>query len=237
MSVASRRERQATRACLFDAAGTLFALFPPIPERIVAAAVAAGMALDENAIGAAFTRAGSLPIWPEDQQDHQGRVNAWTTFLVTLLDLAGASSEGRLTVEVAEQIANPQSYRLFPDVLPVLESLATSGIPLQIVSNFDHLLLEVLAVTGINKYFPEPVFSGRLGIYKPDPRIFGYAADQLGLSPGECTYVGDSPRSDVRGAEGAGMHGVLIDRSNRVTPAGMRRINDLRELLSLFNHM
>jgi HAD superfamily hydrolase (TIGR01549 family) len=193
------------------------------------------MALDENAIGAAFTRAGSLPIWPEDQQDHQGRVNAWTTFLVTLLDLAGASSEGRLTAEVAEQIANPQSYRLFPDVLPVLESLAARGVPQQIISNFDHFLLDILAVTGLGGYFPEPVFSARLGIYKPDRRIFRHAADQLGLCPEVCTYVGDSPRSDVQGAEDAGMRGVLIDRSDRVTPAGMRRITDLRELLTLFD--
>jgi putative hydrolase of the HAD superfamily len=228
-------ERRATRACFFDAAGTLFALSPSIPERMVITAAAVGVTLDGNAIEAAFTRAGSLPIWPDDQRDHAGRVDAWMTFLAALLNLAGAPQERRIITEVAEQIADPVNYRLFPDVLPVLESLAARGVPQQIISNFDHFLLDILAVTGLGGYFPEPVFSARLGIYKPDRRIFRHAADQLGLCPEVCTYVGDSPRSDVQGAEDAGMRGVLIDRSDRVTPAGMRRITDLRELLTLFD--
>lgn len=223
------------RACLFDAAGTLFTLFPQIPQRVVAVAEAAGMTVDENVIETAFTRMSSMKVWPEDQPDHQARVNAWTTFLATLLNLAGMPAGHRIAAKVAAQIADPQSYQLFPDVLPVLESLAAREIPLQIISNFDHLLLDILAATGLDGYFPDPVFSGRLGIYKPDLRIFRHAADQLGVHPDECTYIGDSSRSDVQGAEDAGMHGVLIDRSDQLTPAGLLRITDLRELLDLID--
>jgi putative hydrolase of the HAD superfamily len=111
------------------------------------------------------------------------------------------------------------------------------GIPVQIISNFDNLLLDILVETGLDGYFSDPVFSGRLGIYKPDRRIFRHAADQFGLSPEACIYVGDSPRSDVRGAEDAGMRGVLIDRTNQAHPPGMRRITDLREVLSLFDYL
>ena len=43
---------------------------------------------------------------------------------------------------------------------------------------------------------------------KPNPEIYQYASRQLGLSPGQCLYMGDDP-AEVNGALASGMVGVL----------------------------
>lgn len=48
------------------------------------------------------------------------------------------------------------------------------------------------------------VISEEVGVMKPHPEIFAYAARQAGLRPDQILYVGDSPNSDIRGAAHAG---------------------------------
>ena len=45
-------------------------------------------------------------------------------------------------------------------------------------------------------------------VAKPDPHIYRYAAQQMGLAPPQCLYVGDN-RDQVKGACLAGMVGIL----------------------------
>lgn len=58
--------------------------------------------------------------------------------------------------------------------------------------------------------FDVVVISGEVGMRKPDPDIYRYAAEQLSLSPAECVFVDDLP-PNVRGAAAVGMVGVLHD--------------------------
>jgi epoxide hydrolase-like predicted phosphatase len=55
--------------------------------------------------------------------------------------------------------------------------------------------------------FDAVVISGRVGMRKPDPRIFEHTAQLLGLPPSACVMVDDLPHN-VRGAVAAGMVGV-----------------------------
>jgi putative hydrolase of the HAD superfamily len=64
------------------------------------------------------------------------------------------------------------------------------------------------------------VLSEEIGIRKPDPRIFQYAADALRIRPAECLYVGDSYRNDIIGAKTAGMQACWYN-SESSTPAEM----------------
>jgi len=53
------------------------------------------------------------------------------------------------------------------------------------------------------------VLSFEVGMVKPDPRIFRFVADALGLDPAECLMIGDSPTVD--GAAGrAGMSALVV---------------------------
>ena len=56
------------------------------------------------------------------------------------------------------------------------------------------------------------VYSGELGIHKPDRRIFDHATSLLNVLNDQCVYVGDNPESDVLGALNAGMEVVWLDK-------------------------
>jgi epoxide hydrolase-like predicted phosphatase len=56
--------------------------------------------------------------------------------------------------------------------------------------------------------FDAVVISGRVGMRKPEPRIFEYTAELLDLDPVSCVMVDDLPRN-IRAATEVGMIGVL----------------------------
>ena len=55
---------------------------------------------------------------------------------------------------------------------------------------------------------------------KPDPAFYRAAVDGLGLEPGQVVMVGDDVRSDVAGAQRAGLAGVLV-RTGKFSPADL----------------
>ncbi|EHR52554.1 haloacid dehalogenase superfamily protein, subfamily IA, variant 3 with third motif having DD or ED [Saccharomonospora marina XMU15] len=56
-------------------------------------------------------------------------------------------------------------------------------------------------------WFDVMVFSGEVGLAKPDVEVYRLVARRLGLTPGECAFVDDSA-GNVAGAVTAGMAGV-----------------------------
>jgi epoxide hydrolase-like predicted phosphatase len=58
-----------------------------------------------------------------------------------------------------------------------------------------------------DEIFDAVVISGEVGMRKPEPAIYRYAAEQLEVDPGECVFV-DDLGSNVKGAVGVGMVGV-----------------------------
>jgi len=60
--------------------------------------------------------------------------------------------------------------------------------------------------------FDAEVFSSRLGISKPDPRIYLHCCELLGVSPGDAVFVGDGANDELGGAERVGMKAILIHR-------------------------
>jgi putative hydrolase of the HAD superfamily len=60
--------------------------------------------------------------------------------------------------------------------------------------------------------FDAEVFSSRLGIAKPDPRIYLHCAEELGVAPGAAVFVGDGANDELAGALRVGMRALLIHR-------------------------
>lgn len=57
------------------------------------------------------------------------------------------------------------------------------------------------------------VFSGMVGVEKPDPRIYEIALEMAGnVAPEEVLHIGDSMRKDYIPAKTLGMHALLLDR-------------------------
>jgi HAD superfamily hydrolase (TIGR01509 family) len=103
---------------------------------------------------------------------------------------------------------------------------------LGLVSNFYGNLAAVCAEAGIADHFDVIVDSARLGVTKPDPRIFRHAIEALGVDPADATFIGDSPTRDMAGARGVDMPHVWLTAETAPTPCcpGDRVIPSLGDL-------
>jgi len=60
----------------------------------------------------------------------------------------------------------------------------------------------------LKRCFDSVVVSAEVGRVKPDPAIYQYAADSLGVQVAECVFFDDMERY-ARAADQAGMHGIV----------------------------
>ncbi len=107
------------------------------------------------------------------------------------------------------------NWRLVPGVEALLEALR-GQMKIGVVTNgraleqrdklefFDLLPLDVLAI------------SEEVGALKPDPVIFQYAFEGLGVR--KATMIGDSWENDILGATGIGMDAIWLNRYRRTCP-------------------
>ena len=104
----------------------------------------------------------------------------------------------------------------FSDAMETIVKLRAMGVKTAIVTNItpDRLDSQKRKVEnlGIGGLFDAIVYSGEVGIHKPDRGIFDHAAALLGVANEDCLFVGDDPDSDVAGALGAGMEILWVDR-------------------------
>jgi len=116
---------------------------------------------------------------------------------------------------------------------PVLERLARRY-RLGVVSNFYGNLATVCDNAQVRRYFGVIVDSARVGLSKPDPRIFMTAVEALGVEPARAVMVGDSLARDMAGARAAGMTHIWLtpapERQGRPCCPGDRVIQSLRDL-------
>ncbi|MEV8603015.1 HAD family hydrolase [Streptomyces griseoviridis] len=125
------------------------------------------------------------------------------------------------------------AWSLFPDVLPVLDALA--GLRHAVLSNSSLTVQDrKLRSLGVHDRFEIILCAVELGVSKPDAAAFRAACDALELAPHQVAYVGDHPEIDGRGAAGAGLLSVWIDRTGAHAPGapegGPHRIASLAEL-------
>ncbi|NLE22470.1 MAG: HAD family hydrolase [Actinobacteria bacterium] len=68
-------------------------------------------------------------------------------------------------------------------------------------------------------YFEYTYFSNEHGISKPDTRVFIHVLEELGVRPPEAAHVGDIQRTDIAGAQAAGMSAVhFVGVNNKDLP-------------------
>lgn len=101
----------------------------------------------------------------------------------------------------------------FPDAFSTLAALRERGFLLGVVTNRHwggQVFLDDLRAIGFLDYFaPEHMaVSADLGVRKPNPAIFLYVLNNLGIAPQEAVMVGDSLSADVAGAKGLDMIAV-----------------------------
>ncbi|HEX3766491.1 MAG TPA: HAD family hydrolase [Kofleriaceae bacterium] len=94
-----------------------------------------------------------------------------------------------------------------PDMVALARELTGRGVRVAILSNSEGRLAELLAEIGVADAFAAIIDSGRVGIEKPDRRIFDHTLAILGATrPG--IHIGDSWPADIAGALGAGWRAI-----------------------------
>jgi FMN phosphatase YigB (HAD superfamily) len=101
---------------------------------------------------------------------------------------------------------------LVPDGLgEALDAVRACGVPVVIVSNSEGMLDALFAHLDIARHFDLVVDSGKLGIEKPDPRIWQVALAAFPTAADRVLHLGDTWATDTIGAERLGYRTALID--------------------------
>ena len=125
-------------------------------------------------------------------------------------------------------IAERHNVSFFPDALPALEFLA-ARYPLVSLSNGN---AEVSRLN-VAPLFAASVSALKVGVSKPDARIFQAAAQAVGVQAHEVLHVGDDAVLDVLGARDAGMQAAWVNREQKPWPHADRPHLELADLSEL----
>lgn len=196
----------------FDAGDTLFTERLGRDEMYARALEAAGRPVDREVAGEARRRVHDA--MPERWEGHDRYTDGWFLgFVRRLLDDLGCDAEPEVfRAGLAAEFARPESYVVYGDALPALESLGEAGLRLAVVSNWSDALHGLLEGLGLRPFFEDVVVSAEIGHSKPARGIFDHALARLGVEANRVVHVGDHPVNDLAGARRAGWRALLLDR-------------------------
>lgn len=206
----------------FDAGQTVVALDLAFLARRLAER---GIAVEASALAAAAPAA-----WRRyDELVDPAGGHPWHELMTTLLRGAGvAVADVRPLVDwLWDEQPRANLWRApIPDMVALARELAAQGVRVAVITNSEGRLAELLAEIGIGDAFAAVIDSGRVGIAKPDRRIFDHALDVLGATqPG--IHIGDSWPADIAGALGAGWRAIWFGR--HATPVDDPRVAIARD--------
>ncbi|MEA3186266.1 MAG: hypothetical protein QOD99_96 [Chthoniobacter sp.] len=204
------------RAIFFDASETLIHIPLGVAHHYRLVVARHGIEIEEEKLANAFRSVWrSRPLRPASAGPRPDEdKNSWRELVRHVLarcDVDPAEGFADLFEELYAHFAMPGVWELYPDVIPTLGALRDKY-RLGIISNFDRRLYSILDQLGIAADFQAVIISSEVGADKPDPLIFQFALDRLGVTPGEAMHVGDDPVHDWQGAEEARMRCFRLDR-------------------------
>jgi putative hydrolase of the HAD superfamily len=231
------------KAVFFDAAGTLITPVRPVGQTYTLFAKNYGMEVSSFEISQRFRTcfAASPPLTfgsASTDSFEQLERDWWKNLVQCVFQPLGRFEQfDRFFTELFSYFARPEAWTLYPDVLETLSALQKRSLALDVISNFDSRLIEILEGLGMTGCFEEVFISSRVGHAKPERQIFETALKRHNLAPGEAVHIGDSEENDLYGAANAGLLGVLIDRSAYARPKNYRQIKALDEIISILDQL
>ena len=133
--------------------------------------------------------------------------------------------------------------RLRDDAVSALSAIRRRGLRTAMISDCTHELPAFLPSLPVAALLDAKIYSVRLGVCKPDPRIYLAACRELDVPPGDCLYVGDGGSHELTGAAAVGMTPVRLaapDLANHLvfdadTNFTGRRVRSLTEVIGLID--
>jgi putative hydrolase of the HAD superfamily len=160
----------------------------------------------------------------------------WNTWDSLVLEHLGIAEHVKLGKAVHSMWFDFVDCALYPEVKQVLSKLKQRRLKIGLISNGYEEEIHII----LQKANLEPAaFDIIVGVdtikkVKPNPDIFSYAISKLNVRPEEAIFVGDNVEADYKGAENAGLHALLIDRTGK-QQSDLKTIKNLKEILSQIN--
>jgi putative hydrolase of the HAD superfamily len=159
-----------------------------------------------------YNEIAQLPLSARSQEE---KFALYARYQAILLREAGLEYDQKVIPKLlAAMQQSRMDLALFDDVAPTLTDLAARGLILGLISNIEQDMTGTLTKLGLYAWLKIIVTSLEAGASKPRPEIFREALRRAGVKPAESIYVGDQYNVDIVGARGAGIKGILLDRSD-----------------------
>jgi HAD superfamily hydrolase (TIGR01549 family) len=156
---------------------------------------------------------GTLVDFAWQEQSLPG-ARGWGKMVGTILHLAGFPHE-ELAPAISRIWADHVRWNLWslvpPGLAEALAALRATGARVAVVSNSEGMLEPLFEKLGILSSFDAVIDSGKVGVEKPDPRIFTIAMDRCQASANRSLHLGDMFATDTLGARAANIRTALID--------------------------
>jgi putative hydrolase of the HAD superfamily len=198
----------------------------------------------------AASRAATVSAWHAyGAAKSLGHARAWQAMILEYLRAGGVRKirADAADPEYAEKIAQllwdaQPTHNLWrkpiAGMFELVAELSERQVPVGIISNSEGHLAELVEELGHHALFAVVIDSGRVGVDKPNPRIFELASEALGVTLSDIVHVGDAWEADVLGARAVGAQAVwYAPTDDRALPDGVvacRNADELRQALKHF---
>ena len=160
--------------------------------------------------------------------------NAWDSLVLKHLGIEEHVELGKAVHSMWFDFVDCSPY---PEVKEVLSELKQRGLKIGLISNgYEEEIQIILQKANLER----ATFDIIIGVdtikkVKPNPDIFKYAISKLDVDSEEAMFVGDNVEADYKGAESAGIHALLIDRTEK-QQSDFKTIKNLRDVLPLIGN-
>jgi putative hydrolase of the HAD superfamily len=196
-----------------------------------------GIKVDQRALVRAYPIADKylrdqFRIRPSNKRSKLNMFNLYLNHASVLLNNAGVKINKMTAFQIVlNWLRYNWDFVPFQDGLDILKYCKENNYLVGVISNIDKDMADLFLKLGMKQYIDFYVTSHEAGCDKPAPGIFNLALKKANIKPEEIIYIGDQYETDMLGAKGVGIKGVLIDRNNWFSDiVDCPRINDLLEL-------
>lgn len=133
-----------------------------------------------------------------------------------------------LSEEYIEYLSNYNA--LFYGAIEILEYLKPKYEMHIITNGFEEVQYKKMKNSCLLPYFNNIVSSERVGVKKPNPKIFNFALEISDAKPEESIMIGDNFEADILGAKNVGMHTIFCGFNGEIHPENELTISKLSHI-------
>lgn len=222
-----------------DAVGTLIRAAQPVAATYVEVAAKHGVMLSQAEVAKRFTTAISRHSveLDFDSPDHATSEaferTWWRGFIAEVLQIDSHHAQA-IFDDLWHVFAQPESWRLYDDAIPLIEFLETSNIPWVIASNFDARLHSICRANPHLSQAKAVYVSSEVLWRKPSIHFYRQIEAKLRCNPASLLMIGDDPITDIAAAKFASWRALRIVRGGAPMPGELANLADIpRHLLQI----